>query len=139
MCCELGGGQSNTQAPARPGQGARALSVFVEIWHQPLMTVNAEHLVSDVLGACGARNVFADLQALAGPVSLERLLALDPDAILSATGFAEDMALWQRLRSLGAVRNAYVLKVDPDYLTRATPRILDAVEQICEWLERTRS
>jgi len=117
----------------------RAVSVFVEIWHQPLMTVNGKHLVSDVLRACGARNIFAELQALAGPVSLERLLASNPDAILSATGFEEDVALWQRLRSLGAVRNAHVLKVDPDHLTRATPRILDAVEQICEWLARTRS
>ena len=118
--------------------GLRAVSVFVEIWHQPLMTVNGEHLVSDVLRACGARNSFADLQALAGPVSLEQLLALNPDAILSATGFDEDMVLWQRLRSLSAVRNARVLKVDPDHLMRATPRILDALEQICDWLERMR-
>jgi iron complex transport system substrate-binding protein len=117
---------------------SRAVSVFVEIWHQPLMTVNGTHLVTDVLRACGARNIFADLQALAGPVSLERLLASNPDVILSATGFEEDMGRWQRLRSLDAVRNAHVLRVDPDHLTRATPRILDAVEQICDWLERTR-
>jgi iron complex transport system substrate-binding protein len=117
---------------------ARAVSVFIEIWHQPLMTVNGEHLASDVLRACRAHNIFADLQALAGPVSLERLLAVNPEAVLSATGFAEDMALWQRLRSLGAVRNGHVLKIDPDHLMRATPRILDAVEQICDWLERAR-
>ena len=71
-------------------------------------------------------------------MSLEQLLALNPDAILSATGFDEDMVLWQRLRSLSAVRNARVLKVDPDHLMRATPRILDALEQICDWLERMR-
>jgi len=117
----------------------RSLSVFVEIWHQPLMTVNGQHLVSDVLRTCGARNIFADLQALAGPVSLEQVLAADPDAIVSATGFAEDQASWQRLRSLRAVRNGLILRVDPDYLTRATPRILDAVEQVCDWLERTRA
>jgi iron complex transport system substrate-binding protein len=117
---------------------ARTLSVFVEIWRQPLMTVNGQHLVTDVLRTCGARNVFHDLQALAGPVSLEQVLAADPDALIIATGFEEDAASWQRLSSIRAVRNQRLRLVDPDYLTRATPRVLDAVEQICSWLERAR-
>jgi len=98
--------------------------------------VSGAHLVSDVLGACGARNMFADLQALAGPVALERVLAADPDAIVSATGFDEDVGSWQRLRSLRAVRSGRILRVDPDQLTRATPRILDAAQRLCEWLDR---
>lgn len=116
----------------------RTLSVFVAIWHQPLMTVNGAHLVSDVLRTCNARNVFADLQALAGPVSLERLLVANPDAIVNATGSDEDLAGSQRLRSLYALQAGSVLRVDPDELTRATPRILDATEQVCAWLERLR-
>jgi iron complex transport system substrate-binding protein len=119
--------------------GARTLSVFVEIWHQPLMTVNRIQLVSDVLRTCGARNVFADLPALAGPVSMEEVLTADPDAILSATGFAEDVASWSSFPSVRAGRNGRILPVDPDYLTRATPRILDATEQVCAWLQRLRS
>ena len=116
----------------------RTLSVFVEIWQQPLMSVSGAHLVSDVLRTCGARNIFAGLQALAGPVALEQLLVADPDAIVSATGFEEDVGSWQRLRSVRAVRAGRILRVDPDQLTRATPRILDATEQVCEWLERAR-
>ncbi len=118
--------------------GRRPLSAFVEIWHQPLMTVNGTHLVSDVLRACGARNVFTDLQTLAGPVGLEELLAADPDVIVSATGFEEDAATWQRLRAMQAVKKSRVLKLDPDLLTRATPRILDAVRQLCIGLDRAR-
>ena len=116
----------------------RTLSVFVEIWHQPLMTVSGAHLVSDVLRTCGARNVFADLPALAGPVALERLLVADPDAIVSATGLEDDASTWPRLRSVRAGKAGRLLRVDPDQLTRATPRILDATEQVCEWLERVR-
>jgi len=115
-----------------------SLSVFVEIWRQPLMSVNGQHLVSDVLRTCGARNIFDDLQALAGPVSLEKVLAADPDALIIATGFEEDAASWQRLSSMSAVRNQRIRLIDPDYLTRATPRVLDAVEQICGWLEQAR-
>src|SRR5262245_54314748 len=36
--------------------GLSPVSVFFEVWHQPLMTVNADHLVSDVLALCGAYN-----------------------------------------------------------------------------------
>jgi iron complex transport system substrate-binding protein len=122
---------------ARYAQG-RVLSVFVEIWHQPLMTVNREQLVSDVLRTCGAHNIFDDLPALAGPVALERVLAADPDAMLNATGVEEEVESWRRLRSLRATRDSRILRVDPDALTRATPRILEAAEQVCGWLERLR-
>jgi iron complex transport system substrate-binding protein len=116
----------------------RMLSVFVEVWHQPLMTVNGAHLVSDVLQTCGARNIFADLQTLSGPVALERLLVANPDAIVSATGFGDDVGSWQRWRSVRAVETGRILQIDPNELMRATPRILDATERICEWLESLR-
>jgi iron complex transport system substrate-binding protein len=67
------------------------------------------------------------------------VLAADPDGILSATGVDEDVESWRRLRSLRATRDSRILRVDPDALTRATPRILDAAEQVCGWLERLRS
>ncbi len=36
-----------------------AVSVFYQVWDQPLMTLNGEHMVSDVIALCGGRNVFA--------------------------------------------------------------------------------
>ena len=37
----------------------RRIDVFYQIWNQPLITINGEHLISQVLELCGARNVFA--------------------------------------------------------------------------------
>lgn len=113
---------------------AAPVQAFVEIWHQPLMTLNGEHLVSDALSTCKVHNSFASLRTLARAVSLEDLLAADPAAIVSATGFADDVSAWRRVRSLRAVREGRVLRIDPNELTRPTPRILDAVEQVCRWL-----
>jgi iron complex transport system substrate-binding protein len=118
--------------------GKRTLSVFVEIWHQPLMTVNGEHLVSDVLRLCGARNVFAEQAALAGPVSVESVIAAQPEVILSATGFAEDSTSWNRFASVPAVRAGHVWAADPDGLTRATPRILEEAQRVCEHIAQAR-
>ena len=47
------------------------------------MTVNGDHIVSDVIRLCGGRNVFADLQALAPSVSLESVLQRDPEVIVA--------------------------------------------------------
>ena len=45
-------------------QGRRRLSVFYQIWHQPLMTVNGKQVISSVIELCGGRNVFAGLKPL---------------------------------------------------------------------------
>ena len=51
-------------ALAKRYRDAAPVSVFYEVWEEPLMTVNGEHLISQVIDLCGGRNVFADLPAL---------------------------------------------------------------------------
>ncbi|MEN9544761.1 MAG: hypothetical protein RLZZ598_1594, partial [Pseudomonadota bacterium] len=38
--------------------------VFYQLWHEPLMTLNGEHLISDAIRICGGVNVFATLPTL---------------------------------------------------------------------------
>jgi iron complex transport system substrate-binding protein len=118
------------QIASRPS--SRRPSVFVQIWDSPLMTVNAQHLISDVLAACGARNAFASLPALAGSVDVEAVLAADPDVILVAAPAARDAtAAWRRFPNLRAGRAGRLVQIDPDLITRASPRILEGVERVC--------
>ncbi|MHB1590203.1 MAG: histidine phosphatase family protein [Sulfuricella sp.] len=42
--------------------GRQPVRVFYEIWHEPLITVNGEHLTSDVIMLCGGRNIFAGVR-----------------------------------------------------------------------------
>ena len=60
------------------------VSVFYQVWDQPLMTLNGEHMVSDVIALCGGRNVFAKLEPLVPTVSTEAVLAANPEAIVTA-------------------------------------------------------
>jgi iron complex transport system substrate-binding protein len=62
--------QLRTQYANRP-----PVSVFYQVWDQPLMTLNGEHMVSDVIALCGGRNVFAKLEPLVPTVSTEAVLA----------------------------------------------------------------
>jgi iron complex transport system substrate-binding protein len=116
------------------------VNVMFEMWHRPIMTVNGEHIISDVLRLCGARNVFADLPRLAGEISVEQVLAKNPDAIVvGSEAPGAGMADWQAYPYMNAVRHRRIYSVSADLITRQTPRILDAAESICATLDRVRA
>ncbi|MGB5177360.1 MAG: cobalamin-binding protein [Gammaproteobacteria bacterium] len=116
------------------------VSVFYQIWEQPLMTLNGSHLFSDVLRLCGGRNVFNELPALAPQVGIEAVLAADPEVIVVAADVQDSpqLAAWQRWPSLSAVQNGHVYAVPRERLVRHTPRILEGAEELCVILEGVR-
>jgi len=116
------------------------LRVFYEIWHRPLITVNGNHMISDVIGLCGGRNVFAQAPVLTPTVSVEAVLAAQPDVILgggSAAREKEFTAQW-RTSAVKALRELPVFYVEPDTIQRQTPRIVEGAKAICEHLESVR-
>ncbi len=123
-----------TQYAQRP-----TLRVFVEVNRQPLYTVNGRHVISEMLGLCGGQNVFADLSQLAPVVGVEAVLAANPDVILSTDGspqqVQEDWRAWPQVR---AVKQNHIYVVSPDTTTRATPRLLQGAQAVCDALEQAR-
>jgi len=123
-----------------PAGHALPLAVFYQVWDRPLMTVGGTHWISDALALCGARNIFADLNALSPVVSLEAVLRRAPALIVSGSD-APDMRLqWQRFASLPAVKNQAFVRVDADRLHRLTPRLVEGVADLCAavgpWIRR---
>ncbi len=126
---------------ARYGERPR-VRVFYEIWHQPLMTVNGRHMISDVIRLCGGSNVFAGVGVLTPVVSLESVLAARPEVVLGGSSLTtpeELSSVWGRYRSFSGLRDIKALYVDPDYIQRQTPRVLQGAQAVCEHLEWTRS
>ncbi|MFD1557920.1 cobalamin-binding protein [Paraburkholderia silviterrae] len=122
------------------------VSVFYEVWDQPLMTINGEHMISDVIALCGGRNVFAALRPLVPTLSTEAVLAAHPDAIVTASqgATAPDRPLpalthWRAWPQLPAVAHGNLFAIDGDLLTRPGPRIAQGAAQLCEDLDRARS
>jgi iron complex transport system substrate-binding protein len=117
------------------------LRVFYEIWKQPLMTVNGEQIISDAIRLCGGENVFADLPVLAPTVSVEAVLAANPDVIV-ASGMDEArpewLDDWRRWPGLAAAARGNLYFVPPDLIQRHTPRVLDGAERLCGFLEEAR-
>jgi len=122
--------------------GARTpINVFFQIWHQPLMTVNGQHLISQVIELCGGVNLFADLPALAPHVSIEAVLAVPVEVILiSAAGSdgSEAISAWRHWQNLGAVNTTHLYTVPWDLISRHSPRIATGAKLVCEALDRAR-
>jgi iron complex transport system substrate-binding protein len=120
---------------------ARPISVFYEIWNQPLMTIGGAHVISAVIELCSGRNVFAALDQPAAAVGLEAVLHANPEAIV-ASGMDESrpewLDEWRRWPQLRAVKNQNLIFVPPDILQRHTPRILDGAESLCHALDAVR-
>ncbi|MDX2219918.1 MAG: cobalamin-binding protein [Burkholderiales bacterium] len=118
-----------------------SVPALIEIWHAPFMSVSGAHYMSDALVACGGRNVLADLPGITPEVSMERIVEIDPAAIVGA-GSADSPARfkdnWKRFTSLKAVRQDALIWLEPDTIQRQTPRLLDGVESLCQQLARTR-
>lgn len=118
------------------------VEVFYQIWKQPLMTVNGKQIISDAMRLCGGRNVFAQLPVIAPIVTVEAVIAANPEVIV-ASGMGDSrpewLDDWRRWKTLAAVARGNLYFVPPDLIQRHTPRILDGVERLCAHLESARA
>ncbi len=117
-----------------------AVRVFYQIWDQPLITVNGDHIISAVLNVCGGENIFATLGPLAPQISVEAVLAADPEVIIIGDSDARHQGgdFWGRWPSLQAVNKKHIYGVSPDHMQRHTPRILLGARRVCEILDEVR-
>ena len=146
----------NTQAAAEPA--ARALrqrieylrkkyaratpvTVFIEVGASPLYTIGGDPLLNHVLQTCGGVNLFAGAQAAAPQIDVETLIVKQPDVIITTEStparYRQRIQDWAKLQ-LAAARNHHVYNLNPDWLFRPGPRLIDAAEALCADLDEAR-
>jgi iron complex transport system substrate-binding protein len=118
-------------------------TMLVQLWDQPVFTVGGGQLLSDIIAACGYRNAFAELSTAAPVVSVEAVIARDPEAILAvsdspATGSAW-LARWRALPTLRAVRFGQLALFADPRLSRMGPGVVGAAEALCGQLDAPRA
>lgn len=122
-------------------RSARPVTVFYEIWQDPLTTIGGEQIISQVIRLCGGRNIFSGLSALAPMVSIEAVVQADPQVIIASGTLYGGQGLWgywRRFSALQAVRYGNLYTLDPDLIQRATPRLLEGARQMCGLLDEAR-
>ncbi|RLK44338.1 cobalamin-binding protein [Cupriavidus plantarum] len=122
------------------------VTVFYQVWQQPLMTLNGQHLISDMLALCGGRNLFANETPLVPTVSTEAVVAGNPEVMLTAGMGATrpdrplaDFTMWEKWKQVTAVARNNLFIVDGDLVNRAGPRVVRGAEEICKDIDIARS
>jgi iron complex transport system substrate-binding protein len=126
----------------RNNAGKPKVRVFYQIWIAPLMTVGGPQIITSAINLCGGENVFGHLTQMAPTVSVEAVLAANPEAIV-ATGMGDArpdwLNDWNKWPRMTAVKRGNLFHIHPDLMQRHTPRILDGAEQLCADLDVARS
>jgi len=123
-------------------RNASPISVFYQVWHQPLMTINNKELIGRVIQLCGGANVFGELPRLVPRVSIEAVLEADPMVIVTGGDGEDDRGWlneWQRFPELTAVAKDNLFLVSPSLIQRPTLRMLEGATEFCQVLEHARA
>ncbi len=120
---------------------AAPVRVFYQVWDRPIYTLNDEQIVSDMIRTCGGKNVFGGLPVIAPEVSLEAVLARDPEAIVSGDEHApgdRGIHIWKPYKSVAAVKRGNLFTLDGELLTRPGPRTAQGAARLCALLDVAR-
>lgn len=121
--------------------GRSEVSVFYQIWSEPLMTLGGRHVLSEAIRLCGGRNVFEQLAPIAPQVSPEAVIAARPQFIVTAEPGAKPsaaLAMWRRFPQIPAVANGQLVTLDANRINRHTPRMIDEVALLCARIDSAR-
>ena len=128
------------QALRRTYAARKPVRVFYQLWHEPLMTVNAQHLIHQAITACGGVNVFADQPVLTPTVGWEAAVLANPQLVVTGASADEPARLdgWRRFGRVDAVRRQHLVALDSAAMGRMSPRFVDAAAQLCAAIDRAR-
>jgi len=117
------------------------VSVFYQLWAQPIMTINGDHMISDMISICGGKNIFSDLASLVPVVEPESVIQRAPQVIVGANKDAQPAWLdqWRRWPSIPAVQGNHLYVIESDLLVRQSTRVLGGLEKLCRDIDRART
>lgn len=125
-------------AIAAESAGRGRPTVFYWMAGDPPRTAGASTFIGQAVEIAGGRVAFADLDARWPAVSLEAVVARDPDVIVAPVGHglpgAAALARTPGWRDLSAVREGRVVEIPADLFARPGPRLGEATRQLRERL-----
>jgi iron complex transport system substrate-binding protein len=111
--------------------------VFIEIQHEPLITVGAGSFLADALREAGYESVFSDLADGYPKVSIESVARRNPEWIFvlghdsqDQGAFRKSREAWTRVAGLSAVKKGRIHLLPGDDFARCSLRLLIALKRL---------
>lgn len=112
------------------------VTVFYQLTTQPLLTLNKQSLINEVIELCGGKNVYADTYGIVPEVTDESVINSNPDVIIAM--HEHDLQHWLSFHTLRAVQYKHLYVMNPDLLERYGPRIIDGAQMLCRNISQVR-
>ncbi|MEM2099259.1 MAG: cobalamin-binding protein [Candidatus Bathyarchaeia archaeon] len=118
--------------------------VYYEVWYDPtsLWTAGAKAWQNELIEKAGGINLFADQDLEYFQSSAEAVISRNPDVIiLPEEGMGKGELFWKSIdavkerpgwNTVNAIKNNRICPIDSDTLSRAGPRVADAVEALAK-------
>lgn len=118
-------------AVSAPSAGADSRpTVLLLAWDQPPMVLGRGSFLHELVERAGWRNLFGDLAAPSAAVSLEAIVARNPDVILTTADGPPAVASRTEWQAVGAVRGRRFLRVSGSAFSRPSPRAPEAIQEL---------
>lgn len=114
-------------------------TVFLQINLKPIMTVNRETFLNDLIQAAGGRNLAANEPINYPRLSLEEVIQRKPEIIIISSmersgQFEQARLNWLTWKNIPAVQNGRVYLIDSDLIDRPSPRIVLGLETMARMI-----
>jgi iron complex transport system substrate-binding protein len=115
--------------------GKKKPRVFIQIGLEPLITAGGKTLIHEIIISAGGVNIAGEATANYPRYSAEGIVAASPEIVLFAPmahdkEFTAVKKFWRNFPQVPAVKNNRIYPVDTDIISRASPRVFDAIETI---------
>jgi len=113
------------------------VSVFYQVWNDPLISVGQGSFIAQMIEGLRGRNILADSPVRSPQVSLETVLLRAPEVIVVSSMEQPDPSFltpWRRYTDLPAVRDGRLFLIDPDLIHRPGPRLIEGAALLAKML-----
>lgn len=111
-------------------QPGKPLSVLLLAWDAPPIAIGATSFQSEILTLAGGRNLFADLDRPSAEVSLESIVARDPDFVLITGGRPPEVFDRPEWKLVPAIRDRRFIRFSHPAFDRPSPRAPEVIEAL---------
>ena len=119
--------------------GLRPQRVFYQVGIDPIVTANRQTFAADLIHRAGGILVTADNPIRFPTYAIEKIIVDAPEVIIVSsmspnTNYQRFYLSWQRWQTIPAVRNDRIYVVDSDLVDRPSPRIVDGLAKMAEFI-----
>lgn len=101
-------------------------TAFLPVWDRPVIAIGGGSFMSELLDIAGAKNIYASVKTPSVTVTMEDVVAKNPDIVMTGATSAATMRKAATWRTVPAIRDGHLLVLDMDRTTRPSVQLGEA-------------